>query len=355
VFNISMLPARQGDCLWVTYGEPKAHHHLVIDGGPEGARTLSAQIENRLKASPDGKLHIDLLVVTHVDNDHIGGVLDVVEHFPAGLTIGEIWFNAYRHLLPADVLGPDQGERLACALDRLKTVPWNKAFGGGAVAVPDSGDLPRITREKTGLVLTLLSPDRGQLAKLERVWARVVAEEESGKHEAQPEDLLGRKDPWPPKLAALAKNTFRPDKGEANGSSIAFLAEYDGKRVLLAADAHAGRIGDSLDRLSSDNAPLKLSAYKLSHHGSAKSNSSEVLRRVSCKQYLVSTDGSYFGHPDAEAMARVLYHGGKAPTLVFNYSSPFTSRWQHSALKGSPPFSSRFPKAGAEGIEVVIS
>jgi hypothetical protein len=303
-----------------------------------------------LAASPDGKLHIDLLVVTHVDNDHIGGVLELMEGFPAGLSIGDVWFNAYRHLLPPDQLGPDQGERLACALDELKQ-PWNVAFRKKAVVIPDKGALPRLVR-RDGLAITLLGPDRSQLVKLAKVWEDVVAEEEHADGKPQKSDRLGRNDPWPPDLPALAEQRFRPDKGVANGSSIAFLVEYNRKRILCAADAFSGRLVNSLDRLSHAQERLPLHALKLSHHGSAKSTSTELLRKVACNQYLISSNGAYSGHPDAEAMARVLLHGGKHPKLVFNYNAKYTARWTDKRIKRAPKYATRYPRDGEEGIVI---
>jgi hypothetical protein len=60
MFKLEMLPARQGDCLWFSYGPAQTPHHLVIDGGPERSRVLLSRVETMLAASPDRKLHIDL-------------------------------------------------------------------------------------------------------------------------------------------------------------------------------------------------------------------------------------------------------------------------------------------------------
>ncbi|MFC7699449.1 ComEC/Rec2 family competence protein [Bradyrhizobium sp. GCM10028915] len=348
MFRLAMLPARQGDCLWFSYGSEQSPHHLVIDGGPERSRVLLSRVEQMLAASPNRKLHIDLLVVTHVDNDHIGGVLELLENLPTGLSFSDIWFNAYRHLLPPDRLGPDQGERLAAVLD-ARRLPWNEAFHRRAVVIPDEGALPRIVRQD-GLALTLLGPDRSQLAKLAKVWEDVVAEEEQATGERQEGDLLGRGDPWPPDLAALAQRRFRPDVGEANGSSIAFLVEYQGKCILCAADAFSGRLINSLDRLPQQEERISLDAFKLSHHGSAKSTSSELLGKVACNQYLISSNGSYFGHPDAEAMARVLLHGGKNPKLVFNYRAEHSERWADRKIRKAPRYTTQYPGVGEQGI-----
>jgi hypothetical protein len=347
VLGLTMLPARQGDCIWISYGEERSPHHLVIDGGPERANFLRSEIMSRIEAAPDRKLHIDLLVATHIDNDHIGGILDVMRDFPKGLSIGDIWFNGYRHL-PKDLLGADQGERLTEALMALR-LPWNEAFDGGAVMIGDSGPLPERIRQD-GLKLTLLGPGRDQLARLAKVWKRAVLDSERSEGDNRG-DLLGRHDPWPPQINDLANLPFKSDDGEANGSSIALLLAYQDKRILLAADAHAPALARAIDRLDG-GAGLTLQAYKLSHHGSRKSTSTELLQRVRCDQYLISSNGSYFGHPDPEAIARVLLHGGNDPKLVFNSRGRYALRWKD--VPGAPAFRAQFPADEAAGMRVAF-
>jgi hypothetical protein len=346
MLSLTMLPARQGDCLWISYGDAKSPHHLVIDGGPERANVLRSEIISRIAAAPDRKLHIDLLVATHIDNDHIGGLLDVMLDFPAGLTIGDIWFNAYRHL-PPDLLGVDQGERLTEVLD-AKKLPWNEAFDRGAVMIPESGPLPERTRQD-GLKLTLLGPGRAQLVRLGKVWSKAVLDSRASEGE-NGNALLGRNDAWPPDINDLAGKIFQTDDGAANGSSIAFLLSYEGKQILLAADAHAPVLARAIDRINGGER-LELRSFKLSHHGSRKSTSTELLERVACDQYLISSNGSYFGHPDPEAIARVLLHGGRNPGLVFNYHGRFSSRWK-DAIRGAPGFRTQFPAEGAQGVRI---
>jgi beta-lactamase superfamily II metal-dependent hydrolase len=345
MLRVEMIAARQGDCLWISYGSRGAEHHLIVDGGPEKAKVLRAAVERKIEADPCRRPHIDLLVVTHLDDDHIGGVLDLLERIPDGLTIGEVWFNAYRHLVPPDKLGEQQAERLSGLLDGLVargTLKWNASFCGKAAVVAEGGELPKLCGQD-GLVLTLLSPDQGQLVKLAGAWKEVLKEAEGAEAKEEPEDRLGRNDDWPPDITALARARFYEDRKEANGSSIAFLLEYGHIRILFAADSFPGRILTSLGRLTCSK-PVKLDAYKLSHHGSKKNNSSDLLRSVSCSTYLISTDGSYFGHPDAEPLACILVSGGSNPLLIFNARTKSTTRWNGpKELKGSPPFRTRYP------------
>ncbi|MEA2684952.1 MAG: hypothetical protein QOE93_147, partial [Actinomycetota bacterium] len=67
MLTVEMLPAGYGDAILVTYGTEAEPHRILIDGGQ--ARSFPA-VSARLR-SFNGP--IDLLVVTHVDTDHIGG------------------------------------------------------------------------------------------------------------------------------------------------------------------------------------------------------------------------------------------------------------------------------------------
>lgn len=354
MYQIDMLPAAYGDCLWITWGTAPDLHHMLIDGGPPGtASALRRRIERALEAA-GGRLHIDLLVVSHIDSDHIGGVLDLLEAPPTGVSFGDIWFNAYRHLLPPDLLGAVQGEELTALLAQRK-LPHNLAFDGGAAVVPVDGSLPQIALPG-GMTLTLLSPTLDKLARLAPKWADEVRKAglELGAPAAPPAtDLLGRNDVWPPNLAALATSPFVGDGSAANGSSIAFIAGYGGRSCLFAADAHADVLTASLKRLET---PVKLNAFKLPHHGAGANLSRELLACVDCDCFLISTNGDIHKHPDFAAVARILIRESKTPpTLIFNYRSVTTSVWERlPELPGAPPAKLIFPTDDASGAVIYL-
>jgi hypothetical protein len=77
--------------------------------------------------------------------------------------------------------------------------------------------------------------------------------------------------------------------------------------VLLGADAHPGAIETSLRSLGASEASrYKLDCFKVSHHGSKANTSPELLKIIDCTCFAFSTDGSRHGHPDPEAIARIL-------------------------------------------------
>ena len=87
MLTVEMLPAEHGDCLWVQYGDPERPSVLLVDGGtgaPTTTRRLGQRITGRL--GPDHPAA--LAVVTHVDADHITGVLDLLEGPGRDLPLG---------------------------------------------------------------------------------------------------------------------------------------------------------------------------------------------------------------------------------------------------------------------------
>jgi len=316
MFTIEMLPAERGDCLWLTYGDPDDPRHVLIDGGPsETIGSLVPELERRLKElGPRRTSRVELLVITHIDADHIQGIVSLLSDHRRVELFRDVWFNGYKHLREGMLGGPD-GERLTAALE---TQPgrWNKAFRGRAVVVPDAGDLP-VVRLAGGLELTLLSPTPATLAKLAPKWEKECEKAGliPGKGAAVPrswqrDDLLGFD------VDAAAARTYRGDHAEANGSSIVFVASYDEKTVLCGADAHAEILEASLDRLGPGK--HRFTAVKINHHASKNNTSPKLLERIQAKHWLVSTNGSRFHHPHADTLARIVTTQNR-PCFHLNY------------------------------------
>lgn len=353
MFSLEMLPARQGDALWLEWGDPARPRALLVDGGPPSRLTGERVREKLAGRDPPGAL--ELIVVTHIDSDHIAGVLRLLEERDVPLEPEDVWFNAWRHL-PTDILGAKQGEALSAEI-RRRRLPWNAKFSGEAVVVPDAGPLP-VVELPDGLTLTLLSPTRTQLAALRPVWKREV--EKAGlvpgvggepPQEPQP-DRLGDAALDPEELAAAP---FEPDDSAANGSSIAFLVEHDGKRLLLAGDAFADVLADSLRRLAAERGVdvIPLDAFKLSHHGGKHNLSPDLLDRVECGRHLISTNGGIYRHPDGEAVSRVVVRE-RETELVFNYRSRENARWDSSRLRRRFGYRAVYPPDDAPGIRVEL-
>lgn len=353
MFAIELLEAREGDCIWIEYGgsDPVDRHIIVVDGGPPGAgKVLRERIERAKKERGAEQLHLELVVITHIDSDHIGGILELLTKPEPRVSIGDIWFNGVMQL--SSVLGPAQGERLSTLLatDRLR---WNEAFKGGRIAIPeDTGQLPHL--ELTGkMLVTVLGPPEDRLWKLAKGWKAVVeAAEQPVRDTGTPrKDILGEE--WPP-----VYRDERPDidSGPANASSILLLMEYDKKAVLLAADGSPIDLEKGIDRLLGQRGErfLPLSLFKVPHHGSEGNLTSELLRKLSCSQFALSTDGSKNKHPHHQTILRLIKEGGGTPHLMFNYRTNKTRLWEDRRDELPPGFRGYSVEYGKKGRGLVI-
>lgn len=363
MFTIEMLPANEGDALWIEYGSDPVRR-LLIDCG---RKTAYRAIVDRVADDPD--LAFELLVLTHVDADHITGAVPLLQdaRFRAE-RVKDVWFNGWRHLnglhrdyegdIP-DTLSARQGEFFG-ALLQDHGYPWNQAFGGYAVVVEDHGPLPTFELEG-GMTLTLLAPSWDKLHEMRGRWEEDLQSTDPEKH-LDPGDyeraleLLGRDSLHRPDILSgghegpivvseLVEAPFEPDDSEPNGSSIAFLAEFNDRVVLFAGDAHAPQLADSLKRLLAARGceVLALDAFKMSHHGSARNNSSALLELIDCRRYLISTNGSGHHHPDPETLARVLELYDHGVELYFNYRSEDNAPWSDPELKRRHRYEAFYP------------
>ena len=87
-FSLDVLRARKGDCLILHFGaaEPRL---IMIDGGPSNVyqphlkpRLEALRVQRRLE---EGRpLVVDALLVSHVDDDHIKGILELTKELLEG-------------------------------------------------------------------------------------------------------------------------------------------------------------------------------------------------------------------------------------------------------------------------------
>lgn len=333
-FRIEMLPATYGDCLWIEYGSDDDTHRVLIDGGPVGTYE---SIARRIDKMPQGERVFELIVLTHVDADHIEGLVRLFADKPLPFVVKNVWFNGWRQMNDTQgLLGAKEGEFLSALLARR--VP-NDAWSPGSKpwVVPEQGPLPRVTLPG-GMIITLLSPTVPKLERMAKKWKAAVEKKgiEPGDLEAAWDLLAKDKKYLPgkgllgasPNLDTLLKKQFVKDQAAPNGSSIGFLAEYASKSALFLADTHPDVVAASIKRLCEERKieRLKVGAVKVSHHASKANTSDALLRLIDCPSWLVSTNGDKFKHPHKPCMARIIKIA-RPKKFYFNYETSFTKPW----------------------------
>ncbi|WP_270400888.1 MBL fold metallo-hydrolase, partial [Blautia wexlerae] len=97
--DVYLLPANEGDCLWVRYGKKEGtRHNIIIDGGVESnGGDIASIIENIAERNEK----VDIFV-THIDGDHIRGLIKGIGISNAEVLkkcVDTIYFNNKKDIL----------------------------------------------------------------------------------------------------------------------------------------------------------------------------------------------------------------------------------------------------------------
>ncbi|MBA1233562.1 MBL fold metallo-hydrolase [Pseudomonas stutzeri] len=323
--SVRILQANHGDSILVTHEGSNSAFNVLIDGGNgptfrygpreryAGALCLAL---DELKAK---RQHIDLAILTHIDDDHIEGLKRA---FGAPGYLGEmvrsIWFNSSR-LITNHFNAPE--------------IPANNIYlsdDSPETTVKQGKDLETLLAEigceraplimagqkyvKGPFTFTILSPDKEKLQKLLHKWPE---EADTGETSTQATDYaLSLEDIW-------ANDSFKADTSVYNGSSIAFILEADGKSMLFLGDSHDEIIVRNLRALGfSEKKQVKAELVKVSHHGSQHNTSLELLSLIESQRYIISTNGLKHGLPSKRTIARII--ASSDGVISFNYKDVLT-------------------------------
>ncbi|KAF5028814.1 hypothetical protein DSECCO2_655140 [anaerobic digester metagenome] len=366
--TVKMFPAKNGDCFLVSLGEENKKHILIDCGYVE---TYNVYLKDELNEIADNNEVIDLMIISHVDQDHILGAIKLLQenNNKPFIKINEIWHNSYRHLhfnkekiktisvTEKEILNHEirmgssfidnhidnsddedisakQGSSLA-SLILEGQYSWNKSFDGRAVNIDNKNII-----KNENYTIRLLSPNTEKLNNLSGKWLRELNDMKLGfslSNESEFDDAyefyMIRQNETKIEETDISstdennksiENIISEDKegkidnSPMNGSSISVIIEYNGNKLLFLADAHPDLILDSILQLKNNQFDL----IKVSHHGSAKNTTNELVQNLDSELFLISTDGSgIYAHPDFAAMAKIVYHQEAHKKIFFNYET----------------------------------
>lgn len=300
--NIKFLKAGKGDSILIQEGS----HNILVDGGDN-----TTYIKQELFEIYKNKQNLDLLVITHHDDDHIVGVIDIIEDVIAGKFgegkdfVKQVIFNSpglIRSSGNNGELSYRKANTLGDLLDKINT-KWKHED------IIVSGD----KKEFDELKLEILAPNKEILEK--------YAEEDKGA-------LLsgGRKCDWETPLNVLKKwvDDKNLDTSLSNRSSIVIKLNYQKTNILLTGDVTPKEFYNILYKLSeeNDNVPVLFDYIKIPHHGSYRNMSQEIISLIDCQNYIITTNGD-FSLPDKKMLLKILLNQNrdfsKKVTFYFNY------------------------------------
>ncbi|HTF96289.1 MAG TPA: MBL fold metallo-hydrolase [Cellvibrio sp.] len=321
--SIQFLNAHHGDAIFISVKLGLKTTRILIDGGPpytfkprENGRRSDGDLKRLLDELRSAQVKIDLVILTHVDDDHIGGLIKAFEA-PGGLgdIADKVIFNSGRLIHEyfdasfepeKDIKGNfnqsqntsiSQGNTLEEYLTHLGI--WHRK-------IVKQGCVYNIN----DCVFTFLGPDENDLKKLLAKW-----EKDQGR-----QFTSAPNGDWAKTYEELLRNdAFEEDDSKTNGSSISFILQCGALKFLFLGDAHPSTVISGLSSLEyTEENPLRVELFKVAHHGSKGNTSVELLKLVSTSMYVISTDGSRHGLPDKVTLARIHKMAPNAE-IHFNY------------------------------------
>jgi hypothetical protein len=347
-FTLDVRRARKGDCLILHYGSPDDPGLALIDGGPPSVYQphLKPRLEEIRKMrglDPDAALPVDMLMVSHIDDDHICGVLELTKELveakdaqqPLPLKIKGVWHNTFDDIIgnnpkelmasitssfgaaslsgdvDTDGLNPDaakvlasvdQGFRLRDDSKKL-SLRINPQLKGQLVLA--KAKAKKVDMGK-GLSLTVVGPMNDEVMALQKAHDDFLKKKKTKKGEAS--------------LAAFT------DTSVPNLSSLVVLAEVGGKRILFTGDARGDKVLEGLELVGllkkDGKSKIHVDVLKCPHHGSNRNIDPIFFRRIPADHYVFSGNGQH-GNPERDTLQMLLdERGDEKYTIHLTYPIP---------------------------------
>lgn len=341
--KINFLKAFNGDAILISFKENGNARNILIDGGMpatyvqkgKNGKLEYGELKETIDKFRENDEKIDLLILTHVDDDHIGGVLKWFENDKkAHELIGQVWFNSGR--LISEYF--DEQE----IVENLLEIPDEStltSIGQGVKFedyIEEKGIWDRSIVvaleffEYLGIKFKILSPSPDKLKLLLGKWE---------KEKPESLDTSAFKNDYELSLKEhIEKDKFNEDTSVHNGSAIAFIMTYEKKNFVFLADAHPTVVVNSLKALGySNEKPLKAELVKISHHGSKANNNIEMLELIKSSKYVISTNGDKHAHPNKQFLARLASVNDKCE-VYFNYPDQIELIFSEEDITDFPNF-----------------
>lgn len=330
-----------GDCITLLLKNDDKEIHIMVDCGLY-TQDVNDYIVNEFHS------HIDYLIVTHIDNDHINGLIEMLKSKP-DLTINHIFYNCYQRTsddlhewdekmvanvervyghLPVlvDMLEQKINAEKSMTLAELilGNEKWKKAWRREYI----TEDSAAIDIENDMGRFIFLSPTKKALNDLDKeyktlFWKTLYKQkiEDYKKEETIYEALMRvmeqedytdlNEEPVSSKV--LNEKTLKSYSDEklgnltpSNEASIAFVWEYGGHRILFMGDAAPQQVAAKLgDVYGETTKPDLFDVIKVSHHGSAHSTSKELVSVADSEHYFLTGGGASI-RPSYQALARII-------------------------------------------------
>lgn len=307
--KFEFLKAGNGDCILISIGDND--FNILIDGGEKGTYNKSSILNLRDKIKIDirdkGKF-LDLVVITHYDGDHIGGIIKLLEEEEKNIKNGkktiikELWFNTFdKALIEAAMINPKTAAKDQIQFDVYLKKILDEIETYQPIISINKITKPQFIGNNKEVEIILLSPND---EKLNLLYTKDF--------ESYIDKKSIAKDDYSFSIEELKGKRSAEDGSHRNGSSIAFILIYDRMKFLFLGDAHIGLIINSLKKLDkkyfNEVGLIEFEFVKLSHHGSSENIDEVFLDLIKTDKYIISTSGVSHNHPHKKTIVDIVSH-----------------------------------------------
>lgn len=303
--KIKFLKAGTGDCIIINHNSI----NILIDGGNESTYLISEYYEIKSRSEK-----INYLIVTHHDDDHIKGILDLfkeIETRNEDPIIENVIFNSPRKILnkiekidESNLLSYKQAYELEKYLIQHPGIKWNTSLDKKGLEI----EINKIF-DDSNLSMKIFSPNKDILQK----YASSKGAYLTSDHRCD----------WGVSLSSLNKfiDDKSQDKSSSNKTSIVVLLTYMNNNYFFTGDVTPIRLSEIIDEIRDEKEFIDFELMKLPHHASYRSLNSEILKKIKCKKFVVSTNSRKHYLPNKKSFLKIINNrkSNEVIDFYFNY------------------------------------
>jgi beta-lactamase superfamily II metal-dependent hydrolase len=333
--KIKFYQAECGDAARIKFiGNDNKYHNIFIDSGFE--RTFRFVLEEDIRQIEKDNEKIDLWILTHIHDDHIGGVIKYLDAIDNGefKDIVNQWFYNIPRFYPITKKDMKSYFSKATSISQGDHIYEYLKLNEKISELDITSKLQTI--DLFGLKLTILTPSVKKLNKLRDKYPfGSINELEKSELTSISDAKATKKTDYKIKLVDFDLENFIEDKSIENGSSISMITEYQNKKILWLADSHPSDIMTSLQKLGySKENQFECDWVKVSHHGSTANNSNELYDLIKCNNYLFSSNGeNKHNLPNKECIAKILRNKNRNMNIIYKLYFTYDNETLRSIFK----------------------
>lgn len=369
--KVRSFPASYGESFLLSFEGENNTFNILIDTGFVSTAEI---ISEELKKMKYSNQKLDLIIFTHIDNDHINGARELLRQIfeEKIVDIGEIWYNDYFKIFETifnsndtnKMTENDEGivkeilnisyseekgifktndvgyknaqyiEQYLC--DKGRNIEWNKMFDEKCIMIEDDVIRKKISDE---LSIVVINPCFDILQKEFYEWKEYLIEKgfQSSlyknmelahafeitllEHEKRTieykEKECGANDDNEIFKRCIEYN--QKDEGIINRTSISIVIEFHGKKLFFLGDGSPIELEKAIKKYMGNITECNVDLIKVPHHGSKYNWSNVINTLVKSSKYLIATNGKIFNHPDIETVVKIISSSTDNKKIFFNY------------------------------------